>query len=155
MIESIVATLAEFGLIRDDYKHRKRINKLTIEDGKTRPVRKYLLQPSILLIIGVSALVIAILFLFFNPITASIYHERTQKELAEMNERMEHWNEKLGRYPADLNELIGNDPIKQDWAKDAWQQPYKFELFENGKGFLITSAGRDGQFGTLDDIKSR
>lgn len=38
MLEIILSTLAEFGLIREDYKHRKKITKLEKEDGIKRPV---------------------------------------------------------------------------------------------------------------------
>lgn len=68
---------------------------------------------------------------------------------------MENWNEKLGKYPKKLNELIGNSPIRQGWKKDAWNREYQFEITNNGKGFLITSAGSDGKFKTEDDIKSQ
>lgn len=155
MIETILSTLAELGLLREDYKHREHISKIEKADGEKRPFQKYFFQPSTLLIIAVPVVIIVTFLLFFNPRTSSIYKERTQKEISEMTDRMNHWNERLGYYPADLNELIGNDPIKQDWAKDAWKKPYKFEITTNGKGFSIISAGADGKFGTSDDIKSK
>lgn len=33
MLELILSTLAEFGLIREDYKHRNKATKLEKEDG--------------------------------------------------------------------------------------------------------------------------
>ena len=77
-----------------------------------------------------------------------------EKEISEMSDRMENWNENLGQYPTELNELIGNSPLVQDWKKDAWNRGYEFKIIDNGNGFLITSAGSDGKFGTEDDIKS-
>ena len=71
-----------------------------------------------------------------------------------MSNRMENWKENLGQYPTELNELIGNSPLRQDWEKDAWNRAYKLTISENGKGFLITSAGSEGKFGTEDNIKS-
>ncbi|MEZ7495130.1 hypothetical protein QO206_06500 [Leeuwenhoekiella aequorea] len=50
-----------------------------------------------------------------------------------------------------LNELIGNSLLRQDWKKDAWNREYKFTIIDNGNGFL-TSAGSAGKFGTEDDI---
>ena len=44
MIEFILSTLAEFGLIREDYKHQKRISKKEKEDGIKRPIQKYFLH---------------------------------------------------------------------------------------------------------------
>ena len=155
MLELILSTLAEFGLIREDYKHRKRISEKEKEDGTKRPIQKYFLQPSSIMVI--SFLIVGSLsaFLFFTYQRTSIYPDKTEKEIAEMTERMESWNEKSGKYPTDLNELIGNSPLRQDWKKDAWNREYEFKVTENGQGYLITSAGSDGKFNTEDDIKSQ
>ncbi|MDO1512365.1 type II secretion system protein GspG [Maribacter confluentis] len=155
MIELILSTLAEFGLIREDYKHRKRIRIKEKEKGTKRPIQKYLLQPSSIMVISLLVVGSLSAFLFFGYQRMSIYPDKTEKEIAEMSERMENWNEKFGKYPTDLNELIGNSPLRKDWKKDAWNREYKFTITEKGKGFLITSAGSDGKFHTEDDIKSK
>ena len=155
MIELILSTLAEFGLIREDYKHRKRISKKEKEDGTKRPIQKYFLQPSSIMVISFLVVGSISAFLFFGYQRTSNYPDKTEKEIAEMSERMENWNEKFGKYPTDLNELIGNSPLRQDWKKDAWNREYEFTITENGKAFLITSAGSDGKFHTKDDIKSK
>ncbi|PNW26427.1 type II secretion system protein GspG [Formosa algae] len=154
MIEFILSTFAEFGLIHQDYKHQKRISKKEKEDGIKRPFKKYVMQPSVL--ICISAIVIisiaAILIITFQR--TYTFPENTKKEVLKMSERMENWNENLGHYPTDLNELIGNSPARQDWKKDAWNRTYEFKISENGKQFLIRSAGPDGTFNTKDDIIS-
>lgn len=155
MIELILSTLAEFGLIREDYKHRKRVSKKEKEDGIKRPIQKYFLQPSSIMVIVVLFVGSLSAFLFFSYQRTSIFPEKTKKEISVMSDRMEKWNEKFGQYPTELNELIGNSPIRQDWKKDSWNQTYKYAIMENGKGFLIISAGSDGKFGTEDDIKSK
>ncbi|WP_136482365.1 type II secretion system protein GspG [Cognatitamlana onchidii] len=152
MIELILSTLAEFGLIREDYKHRKRISKKEKEDGINRPIQKYFLQPSSIMVLSVLIIGSLGAFLFFSYQRTSIFPEKTKKEITEMSDRMEKWNEKFGKYPTDLNELIGNSPIRQEWIKDSWNRPYQYSVKENG--FLIVSAGSDGQFGTKDDIES-
>ena len=154
MIELILSTLAEFGLIREDYKHKKRISKKEKEDGIKRPIQKYFMQPSALMLIAVLVIGSLSAILFFTYQRTSVFPEKTEKEISEMSERMENWNEKFGKYPTELNELIGNSPLRQDWKKDAWNRVYKLTIMENEKGFLITSAGSDGKFGTEDDIKS-
>ena len=154
MIELILSTLAEFGLIREDYKHRKRISKKEKEDGTKRPIGKYLLQPSSIILVTVLVVGSISAFLLFRYQRTSIFPERTKKEIAEMTERMEKWNEKFGKYPTDLNEFIGNNPMRNEWKKDSWNRPYQYSVTENGKGFLIVSAGSDGKFKTKDDIKS-
>lgn len=154
MIELILSTLAEFGLIREDYKHKKRISKKEKEDGIKRPIQKYFMQPSALMLIAVLVIGSFSAILFFTYQRTSVFPEKTEKEISEMSERMENWNEKFGKYPTELKELIGNSPLRQDWKKDAWNREYKFTIIENGNGYLITSAGSDGKFGTEDDIKS-
>ncbi|GGH38406.1 MULTISPECIES: type II secretion system protein GspG [Flavobacteriaceae] len=154
MIELILSTLAEFGLIREDYKHQKRITKKEKEDGIKRPIQKYFMQPSALMVIAFLVVGSLSAILFFTYQRTSVFPEKTKKEISEMSDRMENWNENLGQYPTELNELIGNSPLRQDWKKDAWNREYEFKIIDNGNGFLITSAGSDGKFGTEDDIKS-
>lgn len=153
MLELILTTLAEFGLIREDYKHQKRISKKEKEDGIKRPIQKYFLQPSALMIISVIVIGSVSAFLFFTYQRSSIFPEKTKAELTEMTEWIKKWNEKYGHYPTDLNQAIGNSPMKQGWKTDSWNQPYKYTKTDNGQGFLIISAGSDGQFDTDDDIK--
>ena len=154
MIEIILSTLAEFGLIREDYKHHKKITKKEKEDGIKRPFQRYFLQPSSLMIITILIVGSITAFLFFSYQKAFVYPEKTEKEISQISHRMENWKENLGQYPTELNELIGNSPLRQDWKKDAWNRKYEFKITENGEKFLITSAGSDGKFGTDDDIKS-
>jgi general secretion pathway protein G len=154
MIELILTTLAEFGLIREDYKHQKRISKKEKEDGTKRPIQKYFLQPSALIFIAVLVIGSISAILFFTYQRTSVFPENTEKEISEMRDRMENWNETIGHYPTGLNELIGNSPMRQSWKKDAWNREYEFTITENGENFLIISAGSDGKFGTEDDIKS-
>jgi hypothetical protein len=154
MIELILSTLAEFGLIREDFKHQKRIRKKEKGDGIKRPIQKYFMQPSALIYISILVIGSISAFLFFTYQRKAVFPEKTKKEISKMSDRMENWNEKLGKYPTELNELIGNSPLRQNWKKDAWNREYEFTITENGEGFLITSAGSDGQFGTEDDIKS-
>ncbi|WP_237589517.1 type II secretion system protein GspG [Polaribacter sargassicola] len=154
MIELILSTLAEFGLIREDFKHHKKISKMEKADGKKRPFQRYFLQPSSIMVITVLVVGSISAFLFFSYQRTSIFPEKTKNEIVEITERMEKWNEKFGKYPNELNELIGNNPMRQEWKKDSWNRPYKYYVTENGKSFLIVSAGSDGKFETEDDIKS-
>ncbi len=66
MLELILSTLAEFGLIREDFKHRKRISKKEKEDGTKRPIQKYLLQPSSIMVISLLVVISISSFLFFG-----------------------------------------------------------------------------------------
>lgn len=154
MIELILSTLAEFGLIREDFKHHRKISKMEKADGKKRHFQRYFLQPSSIMTITVLVIGFLSAILFFTYQRKSVFPKKTKKEISEMSDRMENWNKNLGKYPTDLNQLIGNSPLQQHWKKDAWNRAYKFEITDNGNGFLITSAGFDGKFRTEDDIKS-
>ncbi len=123
-------------------------------DGKKRPFQKYFLQPSVIMIISVLIIGIICSFVLFSYQQTSIFPKTTKKEIVEIAERVEKWREKFGIYPADLNELIGNNPLRQEWKKDSWHRPYQYSVYENGTKFLIVSAGPDGKFKTKDDIKS-
>jgi len=155
MVELILSILLEFGLIREDYKHQKRVSKKEKEDGKKRSFQKYVLMPGSIMKITVIVIVSLSAFLFFFYQRKFVFPKKTEKEISEMSERINNWNENLGKYPNELNELIGNNPVRQEWKKDAWNRDYKYVVNENGNGFLIISAGSDGQFGTEDDIKSQ
>lgn len=153
MIELILSTLAEFGLIREDFKHHRKITKKEKADGKKRPFQMYFLQPSSIMVIVVLVVGSLSAFLFFSYQRTSIFPEKTKNEIAEITERMEKWNEKFGTYPENLKELIGNNPMRQDWKTDSWNRPYQYSVTESGNGFLIVSSGSDGKFQTKDDIK--
>lgn len=154
MIRFLLEVLADFGLIYQDYKHRKRITQKEKKDGKKRPFQKYILQPSNILFI-VALLIGSISgFMFFTYQRATVFPEKTRKEITEMSERMENWHKKFGQYPKSLSELIGNNPIQQNWSKDAWNRAYKFLIIDHGNAFLIISSGADGKFNTKDDIRS-
>lgn len=155
MIELALSILADFGLIREDYKHQKRISGKEKEDGIKRPFQKYVMLPSLLLLGALFVIVGICAILFFTYQTISIFPDKTKKEITQMSDRMDVWYKSLGEYPTDLNKLIRNNPIRQGWEKDAWNRDYKFTITNNGKGFLIISAGFDGQFNTEDDIKSK
>lgn len=154
MTELILEILVNFGLIREDYKHHKKISKKEKIDGKKRPFQRYFLQPSS--ITAISVLIIGTLsaFLFFTYQRNSIFPKKTETEIAEITERMEMWKERFGKYPKDLNELIGNNPMRQEWRTDSWNRPYQYSVSENEIEFSIVSAGLDGKYETKDDIKS-
>jgi general secretion pathway protein G len=64
----------------------------------------------------------------------------------------------VGRWPENLNELVieGDDnwpgPFldAEQVPKDGWGREFKYEIV--GKRVKVTSAAKDGQFGTADDL---
>ena len=56
--------------------------------------------------------------------------------------------------PAGMNQSSWGGPYLQrkDIPKDPWQNPYKFSAKDATDEVFISSAGKDGQHGTADDI---
>lgn len=154
MINLILEALVYFGLLREDYKHHKKITKKENEGGRKRPFQRYLLQPSTIVVITVLAISSIYASIFFTYQYKSIYPENTKKELAEMADWIEKYNKKLGQYPRSLGEAIGNSPVRKHWDKDSWNRPYKYVVINEGKNYVLLSAGPDGEFETEDDIPS-
>ncbi|MDY8135424.1 type II secretion system protein GspG [Aquimarina sp. 2201CG5-10] len=155
MIELILELLVDIGFISADYKHRKRVRKKEEKDGIKRTFQKHLLQPSVIVMVSIIiiGIIAGVVFLTYQKLVT--YPKRTEKEISKISEKIEGWNEKYGYYPVDLNELIGKNPLRQDWKTDAWNQPYKYIVAVKGDEFSLISAGSDGNFNTEDDIKSK
>jgi len=152
MMETILELFVDLGLLREDYKHHKKITKKEKEDGRKRHFQRYFLQPSSVLVIAILLIGSISAIIFFTYQRTSIYPEKTKKELLEMTSWIEKRKEKFGKYPEDLNEMIGNNPIRKHWANDAWGRPYKYVITNEGKEYLLISAGSDGKFETEDDL---
>ena len=151
---ALIEILINFGFIRSDYKHRKKISEEEKKEKTKRPFQKYFLQPSILFIISAVIIGSAGFYIFFRYQQNSSFPEKTEKEITEITIRLNDWKEKFGSYPEKLNEIIGQNPMRKTWIKDKWNRSYKYSISNNGENFLIISAGTDGQFDTEDDIKS-
>ena len=150
MLELFLSFLIDFGLIREDYKHRKRISKKEVEDG----VSRYFQKPSSIITLFVIVITTLILLLFFFPEQSTSLTIRTKQEITEISKRTEKWKNQFGKYPLELNELIGNYPLRKTWKTDSWNNPYRYSVTQDGASFVIISAGSDGIFNTKDDIKS-
>ena len=57
-----------------------------------------------------------------------------------------------GKYPTDIDTLIGSIPIRSGWKTDRWNEPYVYEVLNDGENFKLISKGQDRNFGTEDDI---
>ncbi|TYA86786.1 type II secretion system protein GspG [Seonamhaeicola marinus] len=150
MIQGILELIADFWLDIADYKHEKKVGKKEKKDGIKRPLEKYFLQPSTkttflaLIVFGLGFV------LFFIYQKRVIYPKNTKEEIQQITEWIEMWYDKYESYPKSLKEAIGTNPMRQDWYRDAWGREYKYSLM-NGM-FKIVSAGKDGEFGTKDDV---
>jgi len=57
-----------------------------------------------------------------------------------------------GNYPIDIDTLIGHNPLCSRWKFDGWDEPYIFNILNNGLSFRVISKGQDQILGSEDDI---
>ncbi len=76
----------------------------------------------------------------------------TKDEGAEITRAIIEYQSQTGRYPENLAVLVQGRPLRADWLTDGWGRPYEYRLEGGGRSFRLSSAGRDGRFGTSDDL---
>lgn len=79
----------------------------------------------------------------------------TISDCKEIAAALEFYKENKRAYPPDLITLISNNPMRLNWNKDSWGNPYQYTAGNNGTSFTLTSSGKDGKFNTSDDIVFR
>ncbi len=78
--------------------------------------------------------------------------EQTLEEGNKIVSALQKYKENEGKYPDNIQVVIGDRPVRKGWIKDAWEQNYIYELTEDGKNFNLTSKGKDKVLNTEDDI---
>nr|WP_067062727.1 type II secretion system protein GspG [Mucilaginibacter sp. L294] len=76
----------------------------------------------------------------------------TLSECKEIVIALNQYKENTTNYPANLSILIAGNPLRADWTKDQWGNPYKYIWNNNGSSYTLTSAGSDNKFNTKDDL---
>jgi hypothetical protein len=76
--------------------------------------------------------------------------ELTQTNMATLEKAVEYFIANEGRTPMDLKELSLRRLLAGD-TSDGWGRPLKYERISDSN-FRLVSAGKDGKFGTDDDI---
>ena len=99
------------------------------------------------------------------PTTTVVHELSAQARLNDHAERLSggiaRWREVFpGTMPGTMRDLaltMAADcrPCFTEVLKDQWFQPYRYAPVSDGAGtFSLTSAGRDGKFGTSDDLST-
>jgi hypothetical protein len=106
--------------------------------------------------------VVVVYFLYFAKVGKKSYiegaidaNQRIREELTRTNmitlkNAIEYFIANEGRTPTDLKELSMRRLLAGD-TSDAWGRPLKYERISDSN-FRLVSAGKDGKFGTSDDI---
>ena len=123
--------------------------------------------------ISFTTVAVAILVLgLFAPFDVCCGGDKLQRVDADFNaigSSINAYRLNAGHYPSTeqglkaLMEQPFSDPLPRRWTKiadriptDPWNTDYRYRLLpeDDSRGFELLSAGRDGQFGTEDDLSS-
>jgi hypothetical protein len=87
-----------------------------------------------------------------NANQKSLPERLTKSELSEIKQAILIFKQQEGRLPKNLEEIIGDNPIKKSWIKDEWNRPYHYVILDTVSQFYLHSLGNDGVPKTEDDI---
>jgi hypothetical protein len=115
--------------------------------------KKLMIHPAI----KVLGLGIALIFILKILIGYFYFSNRGENETSEKIAKIVSILDKekniIGYYPEKLNEIIRNNPLRQNITTDYWGNEFFYEISENGLSYLLVSKGKDGIINTGDDIK--
>jgi general secretion pathway protein G len=101
-------------------------------------------------VILISIIILVSLFFYFSEsyFKASNTKDDCKKIVVGLNS----YKKDLLNYPANMDSLIGNNPLRKEWKKDGWNNEYYYKSLNNGKNFILISKGKDQKLFTKDDI---
>lgn len=80
------------------------------------------------------------------------FPEQTRHEIRQISKSLSDYHAEFGMYPASLNDIAKESPIRAEWHNDSWGQPYHYDVSEDGNSFNLISGGPDMTLNTRDDI---
>lgn len=146
--------IANILLIIEDFKFRKKIKARRKYEKENNLPKKIMIHPT-LKILGLGIILFFFAKLIINYFyTSSIGENRTTTKINEIENILESGNNDLGYYPQELNEIIRNNPLRQNITTDFWGNEFYYKVIENGQNYILISKGKDGILKTVDDIES-
>ncbi|RFS20979.1 hypothetical protein DVR12_16645 [Chitinophaga silvatica] len=76
----------------------------------------------------------------------------TKEDCKEIKMAIDNYKKQKNTYPSNLSSLISNNPMRQNWSKDRWEHNYSYAINSMDSSYTLISAGKDGKFGTKDDL---
>ncbi|MEY8848598.1 hypothetical protein AB9K26_07270 [Psychroserpens sp. XS_ASV72] len=131
----------------EDYKFSKRKKKRREFEKQNNLPKKLMIHP-VWKLFGILFLVAIPIIYFILPNGNKV----TLEKIAEIQMILEKEKNDLESYPANLTDIIRNNPLRKDITLDYWKNEFFYEQTENGMGFVLISKGKDGILGTDDDI---
>jgi hypothetical protein len=99
-------------------------------------------------------LAVVILSIGITLLGTSVFNEKdTEKKCLQVVEYLNKYKSHSNNFPADLEKMTGNSPLRREWINDGWGNPLVYSVTENGNNFLLQSKGKDGKENTADDLK--
>ncbi|HXA02589.1 MAG TPA: type II secretion system protein GspG, partial [Cytophagaceae bacterium] len=99
-------------------------------------------------------LAVVILSVGISLLGSSVFAEKeTEKKCINTVEYLNKYKSHSNSFPADLEKMTGNSPVRREWIKDGWGNPLIYSVTENGNNFLLISKGKDSKENTEDDLK--
>ncbi len=98
------------------------------------------------------AIVLLVVFVKIVSMEFWLNEARTNKEMVKVSQKLEEWRSEKGKYPEDLDAIVGTRPLRKTWYTDNWGNYYSYQSISEHNSFVLVSAGSDGRFGTSDDL---
>ena len=81
-----------------------------------------------------------------------IFPGQTLSEIQQISNTVDDFYSTYGKYPNSIDEIVKNNPIRNEWYKDSWGQPYHYKVSADGMSYTLISKGSDMSLNTDDDI---
>lgn len=150
LIAGILELLSSAALnIQEFFFRRKREKRRKFEEENKLP-KKRMISPfqRLDILLGVCLIIYIIGRVYVVPSIVS--ENKTNKRATEIKELLEKEKEVFGSYPLQLHIIKRGNPLRENLLIDGWGTNFKYKIIENS--YSLTSAGKDGEFDTEDDI---
>lgn len=146
----LIECISEIILDIQEFFFRKKRKKQRAYEKENSLPKKRMISPyeRVFIIVGVMIVFIT----FFMLILSSKGTTITTQKIKELKELLDNEKSILGTYPEKLEMVIRNNPLRANLTKDYWNNNFQYEFINRNK-YVLSSSGKDGVFGTEDDIK--
>jgi len=138
--------IAELLLLFEELKFWRRK-----KEEKNQLPKKAMIHPTVWITLVLIGLVCLFKFLFIylypNP-----QKNNTINSFKEIKIILEKQKKDLGKYPIELKDVIGINPMRKEIDIDAWGNEFYYQQLDKGLRYELKSKGKDGILNTKDDI---
>lgn len=143
--------IAELLLLFEELKFWKRKKERREKEEKEKLPKKTMIHPVVwITLVGISLIYLFKIFvisLYPNP-----QKNNTINSFKEIKVILEKQKKDLGKYPVELKDIIGINPMRKGINIDAWGNEFYYQQLDNGLRYELKSKGKDGILNTKDDI---